>query len=91
MLAVLVHPPGYVTVTEYTPACATVIDCVVAPVFHILLTALELVSVTESPLHNTVGPLAEMVGVGGVGYTLMVNGAETAEQGGKFISVTVTV
>ena len=34
LLQVLVHPPAYVTVTEYVPAALTVIQLVVAPVLH---------------------------------------------------------
>ena len=64
--------------------------CVVAPVLQRLFNALELVSVTEPPLQNMVGPLGVMVGGVGAGYTLIMNGVDVFEQPVD-VSVTVTV
>jgi hypothetical protein len=57
------------------PPNFTVMLCVVAPVLQRLPVALELVSVTESPLHSIVGPDAVMIGGVGVGWTRTVSDA----------------
>ena len=46
------------------------IDCVVAPFDHTLFVADEEVSVTDPPAQNVVDPLAVIVGVAGIGFTV---------------------
>ena len=52
------------------------IDCVVSPVDHTLSAADEDVRITESPAQNVKGPLAEIVGVAGTGFTVTVSTVE---------------
>ena len=52
------------------------IDCVVSPVDQKLSETDEDVNITESPAQNVVGPLAEMVGVAGTGFTVTVSTVE---------------
>ena len=56
----------------YEPAVETVIDCVVSPVDQRLLVADEEVSTTDPPAQKVVEPLAEIVGVAGVGFTVII-------------------
>lgn len=58
----------------------TVIDWVVAPVDQVLPVAEEEVNVTEPPVQKVVDPLAVIVGVAGVGFTVTSVAAEVAEQ-----------
>ena len=60
--------PNVVTATVYVPFVETVIDCVVAPVDHKFPDADEEVSITDPPAQKVIGPPAEMVGVGGIGF-----------------------
>ena len=53
-----------------------VIDCVVAPVDQTLPVVELDVRVILSPKHNVVAPLAEIVGLEGIGFTVTVIGAE---------------
>ena len=62
---------------------------VVAPLLQRLPTALLLVSVMLPPGQNVVGPLAEITGVAGVGFTVTVVLALVALH--PLASVTVTV
>ena len=62
---------------------------VVAPLLHRLSEALLLVKVTLPPEQNVVGPLAEITGVAGVGFTVTVVLALMALH--PLASVTVTV
>jgi hypothetical protein len=55
-------------------------DCVVAPFDQRLPLAAEDVSTTLPPAQNVVGPPAEIVGVAGVGLTVMVCAAEIPEE-----------
>jgi hypothetical protein len=55
-------------------------DCVVAHVLHVFPVALDEVKVTLPPAQNVVGPLAEMVGVAGAGFTVTV--VDTHEDAG---------
>ena len=48
-------------------------DCVVSPVDHTLSAADEDVRITESPAQNVKGPLAEIVGVAGVEFTVTIS------------------
>ncbi len=68
------------TTTEYEPAVETIIDCVVAPVDHVLPVTLDEVNVTEPPEQKAVGPLAEIVGVIGNGLTVTVVGLDDEVQ-----------
>ena len=71
------------------PAVNTVIDCVVSPVDQRYPPANDAVNSTESPSQNVVEPLAVMVGVVGIGLTVTIVAAETAEHPKPFVSVTV--
>ncbi len=73
----------------YVPAVLTVIDCVVAPVLQVLPVAEEDVNVTLPPVQNVVGPLAEMIGALGKGFTVTV--ADPAVEVQPLPSVIVTV
>jgi hypothetical protein len=79
------------TVTEYDPELLTVIDCVVAPVDHVFPVAEDDVKMTEPPAQNVVGPLAEIVGVAGVGFTVMVSTLELPEEHPFMITSTVYI
>ena len=68
------------TVTEYDPEAKTVMLCVVSPVDQRLSMAEDDVRITESPAQNVVGPSAEMVGVAGVGLTVMLSVIEFPEE-----------
>ena len=68
------------TVTEYAPEAKTVMLCVVSPVDQRLSMAEDDVRITESPAQNIVGPFAEMVGVAGVGLTVMLSVIEFPEE-----------
>jgi hypothetical protein len=65
------HPKD-VVVTVKVPALVTLIDCVVWPADQVFPDAAEDVRVTLPPAQNVVGPLGVMVGVAGVGLTVMV-------------------
>jgi len=68
------------TVTEYEPEAKTVIDCVISPVDQKLSVDDDEVRITEPPSQNVVGPLAEMVGVTGVGLTVTLSAVEFPEE-----------
>ena len=55
------------------------IDCVVSPVDQKLSETDEDVNITESPAQNVKGPLAEIVGVAGIGFTVTVSAMELPE------------
>jgi hypothetical protein len=78
-------------VTEYDPELLTVIDCEVAPVDHVFPVAEDDVKMTEPPAQNVVGPLAEIVGVAGVGFTVMVSTLELPEEHPFMITSTVYI
>src|SRR3989338_3846093 len=78
-LAVIVGTEGN-AFTEYEPEAKTVIDCVISPVDHKLSIAEDEVRITEPPAQNVVGPLAEMVGVAGVGFTVTFSAIEFPEE-----------
>ena len=56
------------------------IDCVISPVDQKLSIDDDDVKITESPSQNVVGPLAEMVGVAGVGLTVTLSAIEFPEE-----------
>ena len=85
-----VHNP-LSTKTVNVPEVETVIDCVVSPVDQRLLLADEEVSTTEPPAQKVVEPLAEIVGVAGVGFTVTISLAETLELHPPLVTVTVNV
>ena len=65
-------------------------DCVVAPPgVQTLPEVALLVKVTLEPAQKDVGPFAVAVGVGGIGFTVTVIGAEGNETQPKVVSVTV--
>src|SRR3989344_3997107 len=64
-------------------------DCVVSPVDQKLSIDDDEVKITEPPSQNVVGPLAEMVGVAGVGFTVTVSLIEFPEE--QPFSITSTV
>lgn len=55
-------------------------DCVVSPLDHVLPVAAEDVNVTLPPVQNDVAPLAEIVGVAGVGVTVITSAGEFADE-----------
>lgn len=71
--------PRLSTTTEKLPLVFTVILFVVCPLLHRLSDAALEVSMTLSPWQKVVLPLAEMVGFGGTGLIVIVNGREEAE------------
>ena len=75
------------TDTVYEPLWFTVIVWAVKPFDQVLFSKLEEDNATEPPVQNVVGPFAFMVGVGGVGLTVINVGIEPVEQ---FPLVTVT-
>lgn len=84
-----VQPLASTKFTVYVPEVLTVIDCVVAPVLHVFPVVLDDVNVTLPPVQNVVGPLAEIVGALGKGFTVIVD--EAVEDVQPFPSVTLTV
>jgi hypothetical protein len=58
------------TVTEYEPLWITLIDWEVELFDQVLPAPLDDVNVTEPPVQKVVGPLVEIVGVGGFGFTV---------------------
>ena len=82
-----VHKP-LSTKTVNVPEVETVIDCVVSPVDQRLFVADEDVSTTEPPAQNVVEPLAEIVGVAGVGFTVTISLAEAFELQPPLVTVT---
>ena len=65
------------------------IACVVAVVFHILPVLAEDVSVTSPPIQKEVGPLALIVGAGGIELTVTVTGADAGLVQPSSVCVTV--
>ena len=63
--------PAVVTATVYVPAVETVIDCVVAPVDHTFPLAEDDVKTTDPPAQKVVELPALIVGVAGIGLTVM--------------------
>ena len=55
-------------------------DCVISPVDQKLSIDDDDVKITESPSQNVVGPLAEMVGAAGVGFTVTFSAIEFPEE-----------
>jgi hypothetical protein len=78
-LVELAEQPASVTLTLYVPEVVTRMDVVEAPFDQLLPLAADEVSVTLPPAQNVVGPLALIVGVGGLGFTVTAIGAELAE------------
>lgn len=84
------HPFPSMKITLYTPLVVTIMSCVIALVDHELPFGSEEDSVTESPEQKVVGPLGVITGAAGIGFTVMVTGAEAGETH-PFASVAVTV
>ena len=68
--------PAWVSDTVYVPAVMTTIDWLVSLSLHILPDAEDDVSVTLPPKQNDNGPLAVMVGAGGIGLATTVTEAD---------------
>jgi hypothetical protein len=66
----LVHPNN-VCARVYVPANPTVILCVVADVDQIFPVEADEVNMIVLPSQNVVGPLGVIVGVGGIGFTVI--------------------
>ncbi len=81
--------PSSVTVTVYVPEAEAVVDCVVAPSDQLFPVVEDEVSTTLPPEQNVVGPSAEIVGVAGIGLTVIVVPAEAAEVQPATVAVTV--
>ena len=60
-----------------------------SPLDQRLPLAAEEVRITLPPVQKVVGPLAEMVGVAGIGFKVMVVGAELAEEHPPTFATTV--
>jgi hypothetical protein len=69
-----------VVVTVYDPGVVTVMEGVVAPFDQVYPNVDDDVRVTEPPSQNVVGPLAEIVGVAGVGLTVTACAADEPEE-----------
>jgi len=67
------------TVTEYEPLWLTVIDCVVDPSDQVFPVALDEVNITEPPEQKVVGPLALIIDVVGIEFTVTVVGLDDVE------------
>jgi hypothetical protein len=63
-------------------------DCVVAPVLHVFPVAFDDVNVTLPPVQNVVGPLVEIVGAVGNGFTTIVLEAFAETQPFPFVTLT---
>ena len=72
-----VHPEE-VTETVYDPPLVTVMACEVAPVDQVFPVVAEEVSVTLCPEQKVVGPLELIVGVGGMGLTVILTGVDVS-------------
>jgi hypothetical protein len=83
--------PACVSDTVYVPAALTTIDCVVSLSLHRLPDTAEDVSVTLLPWQNESGPLAVIVGAGGIGFTTTVTEADGALVQLPTVCVTVNV
>ena len=62
------------------PLAETAMDWLVAPLDQVFPVALDEVNVTDPPEQKVVAPLAVIVGVAGIGFTVTVVGAELAVQ-----------
>lgn len=63
-------------------------DCVVAPVDQVLPLVTEEVRTTDPPAQNVVGPLAVIVGVAGIGFTVTLITLDETEGQDPFRSIT---
>ena len=71
--------PKATSTTVYVPEVVMVVEGVKSPLLQTLPEVALDVRTTLSPEQNVVGPEALTVGVGGVGFTVMEAGNETAE------------
>ena len=78
-LAVTVGAAG-IGFTVMTAGAVTVIDGVVSPVDQTLPLAADELSTTEPPSQKVVEPLAVMVGVAGVGFTVTAIAVDAPEE-----------
>lgn len=85
-----VHPL-VVTVRVTVPEVETEMDGVVSVVLQVFPVEEDDVKVTDPSWQKVVGPLAVIVGVAGIGFTVMVIGADIAVQPLPSVSVTVNV
>ena len=83
--------PDAVAVTVYVPAVETVIEGVVAPVDQVLLDPADDVRPTDPPEQKVVGPPAVIVGVEGIGLTVIVVPDEADDVQPETVAVTVYV
>ena len=84
---VALHPPTPVTVAVKDPEAFTVMDCVVAPVFHKYEFPADAVSTTEPPLQKELTPFVVMVAAG-TGFTEIFIGVEVALHPAPFVTCT---
>lgn len=85
---VAVHEPLLLE-TVYDPPAETVMLCVVAPFDQTFPEVDDEVRVTVSPEHNVVLPLAKMLGVAGVEFTVTATVDDTELQPPTFVTVTL--
>lgn len=76
---VLVQPKIFVRLTVNEPELNTLMERVVAPVFHKLPVIALLVNVTLSPRQKFTGPLEAIVGMGGLGLILTTTAFDCTE------------
>jgi hypothetical protein len=76
---VLVQPKIFVRLTVKEPELNTLMDRVVAPVFHKLPIMALLVKVTLSPRQKLTGPLAAIVGIGGLTLMFTITAFDTTD------------
>lgn len=71
--------PNAVAMTENVPVVFTLMLWVVSPLLQMFPNVALEVSVTLSPLQKVVLPLAAIVGIAGIGFTVTKNGAEGSD------------
>ena len=82
------HPYWFISVSTKIIDSVIVCDAFVLPLFHKCWYSVFDCNTTDPPLQNDNGPLAETLGVGGKGLTVMLIGSEVAEH--PLLSITVT-
>ena len=81
--------PNKTCSTVYEPVVVTVIDCVVSPVDHRFPVEAEDVSTTDPPAEQkVVGPLAVIVGILGIGFTVTLMIFDAVDEHGPSTIVT---
>jgi hypothetical protein len=71
--------PLIVEATSYVPLVVMVVDCVMSPFDQRFPLISDEVKTTFPPSQNVVGPFAEIIGVAGTAFTVIVTAAELGE------------